>query len=117
MSHKFKDILERIIDIYTFLHSNYRNNLIVCTTTKMEAHKKKYIEDEKFSKMRDKEHDAIKKAVLDRIKNNTPLYHNQFEKVKKTDLLSDTKRDKFVKSFNFKNKIMSVNNGIVKIFN
>jgi hypothetical protein len=91
----FKNILNKIVTLYTILNERYRNNLVICSN---EKRLKKYKNSEKDNLNSAK----VKKVILETLDEFIEICNKQFNKVKNSKLIDDTDKDKFIKSYQIK---------------
>jgi hypothetical protein len=104
----FKAILNKIIEVYTFLNNRYNNNLIICGQFKaLKGIKRKENSGERYT--------TVKKYVEDNVDKFIKYCNKQFKTLRKSKFVDEETKDKFIKSFKTdKNMFFDINNGIIK---
>lgn len=105
----FGAILNKIIEVYTFLNNKYNNNLIICG-------KFKALKKVKQVKGDDEKYKTIKKYIEENMDQFIEQCNKQFERLKKIKLVDEYTKSKFINSFKSdKNEFFDIKNGeIVK---
>jgi hypothetical protein len=114
----FKNVLNRIVEIYTFLNNKYSNNLIVCGKFKTlkkinQLSQLNQLKSEKQEKNEEKIK-LIKAYLEEQIDDFIDRTNKQFERIKKTKLLNEIDKGKFINSFKSdKNPYFDIKNGVL----
>lgn len=88
----FKNILNKIVEVYIFLNNRYTNNLIICGQFK--AFKKTKNTEEIKEK-----HESIKKLIEENLDKFIEYCNEQFRTLSKSKLVDEGMKNKFIKSF------------------
>jgi hypothetical protein len=98
---KFGKILNKVVLLYTMLYERYANNLITCA-------QKNYHQERKTHR------NLLAKLYEENIDIAVERYNEQFENVRKTKLLNDDVKRKFIKEHDeLKNTLLKIQNGRV----
>lgn len=97
-----KNILNKIILVYTFFNNRYNNNLIICNTKTLQ--KIKHKDKEKY--------ETVKKEFNKIIEDNIMKNNIQFENLRNTNLVDNNVKSDFIASYKeHKNLFFNIKNG------
>lgn len=103
----FKNVLNKIIEVYTFLNNKYNNNLIVCG-------KFKVLKKLKQSEGDREKYDELRKYIDDNLKEFIDRCNKQFDNLKKTKLVDEYTKNKFINSFKAdRNPYFDIKDGVI----
>jgi hypothetical protein len=103
-----KNVLNKIIEIYTFLNTRYNNNLIICGLFKT---LKKY----KYDNEKKDIYHELKNRIEEHVNMLIKTCNKQFKMIKNTKLIDTETKKNFIKSFKTdKNEFFTIENGTIK---
>jgi len=105
MNAKFSGVLNKIIEVYTFLNNRYNNNLIICGRFKL-------LQKVRRTENGEEKYETAKKYIEKNLDEFIRACNKQIRMLKKTKFVDDAAKERFIRSFKIpRNPFFEIRNG------